>query len=359
MRVLQIGADRSKRGILYPESDGYKRQSAYAAQFGNLDIIGFSRASDGASESKTEHLHIIPTNSSSPLMYVFDAVRIAKTLPKPDVVSAQDPFEAGLAAWYIADKLKVPLHIQIHTDFLAPQFRTLSMINDIRVQIARFVVPRASGVRVVSQWVNNSLTARYHLSAHVSVLPIFIDVARFKNAVVPTEMNTRFSRFSKRVLVVSRLEREKNVELAIKAFALAAPTDACLIIVGDGSQRAMLEAQAQAHLAGRVFFEGEQDPAPYYKVANLLLAPSFFEGYGMVVVEALAAGIPVLSTDIGIARESGAIITSHADFAHSIEKWFKDGPFEGTLQHYPYESFDQYVKAYCDDIASTLTGNVK
>src|ERR1700691_3064209 len=122
MRVLQIGADRSRRGILFSGSDAYLRQEAYAKQFGNLDIVGFSRASDGASVSKTDHLAIYPTNSRSRLFYIFDAVRIGKTLPKPSVVSAQDPFEAGLAAYFIANHFNVPLHIQVHTDLFSPEF---------------------------------------------------------------------------------------------------------------------------------------------------------------------------------------------------------------------------------------------
>src|SRR5579863_7885622 len=140
MRVLQISADRSARGILHSGSAAFLRQEAYAKQLGNLNIIGFSRRSDGVQAIEAGALHIYPTNSSLSLRYGLDAIRIARTVQRPDVVSPQDPFETGLAAWWIARRLKIPLHIQIHTDFLSPEYAKHSFINRIRVLIAGFVL---------------------------------------------------------------------------------------------------------------------------------------------------------------------------------------------------------------------------
>ena len=155
------------------------------------------------------------------------------------------------------------------------------------------------------------------------------------------------------MLVVSRLEAEKNVGLAIRAFADQAPKSACLIIVGDGSERTKLERLVQElGFSGRIFFEGGEDPKKYYKLASMFLSTSLYEGYGMTVIEALASGIPVLSTDVGIAREAGAIIASQEKFAYALREWFKNGPRVGSLKNYPYVNFREYVEAYCADIAS-------
>jgi putative flippase GtrA len=54
------------------------------------------------------------------------------------------------------------------------------------------------------------------------------------------------------------------------------------------------------------------DPASYYKTADCFLITSDYEGYGMTIVEALAAGCPVVSTDVGIAKEAGASIGTDA-----------------------------------------------
>ena len=72
----------------------------------------------------------------------------------------------------------------------------------------------------------------------------------------------------------------------------------------------------------------------------------------MVIVEALAAGKPVLSTDVGIARDAGAIVAPTEGFADALAKWFTNGPRTGTLRSYPYQDLTAYVKAYCGDIAA-------
>jgi len=354
MRVLQIGADRSKRGILFRGSPAFKRQEAYAKQFGHLDIIGFSLRSDGAKPVDEGALRVYPTGSPAKWRFGFDALRIARRLGRPDVVSVQDPFETGLVGWWIARKYKVPLHVQIHTDFLSPEYARLSLLNRIRIRIAGFVLRRAAGVRVVSERIKNSLERQYNVAIPITTLPIFVDIDRVRGAADAT-VTSRFGRFRTRALVVSRLEPEKNVALALQAFASSAPTDSCLIVVGTGTEKVSLQHFAKRlNVAERVFFEGEHDAAPYYAFSDIVLVPSKYEGYGLVAVEALAAGKPVLSTDVGVAREAGAIVTTGEKFADALAEWFKSGPRTGELKNYPYKNFDEYVQAYCDDIESCI-----
>ncbi len=353
VRVLQIGSDRSTRGILFPESAGFKRQEAYAEKFGALDIIGFSLHADGAKKSDVGNLHVYPTNSFSRLLYWFDTLRIARKLPRPDVVSVQDPFEVGLIGLLVARMKRAPLHVQVHTDFLSPAFAQHSVLNRLRVLLAGFVLRRAARVRVVSERIQTSIEKRYRLKAVVSVLPIFVDIERFRNASIDPVLTDRFKQFGSKILVVSRLEPEKNVRLAIDAFARSTPDSTCIVIVGEGSERTALEDFAKTSgVAGRVFFDGAQDAERYYPVANLVLVPSRYEGYGLVIVEALAAEKPVISTDVGIAREAGAIITSPEKFADALKNWFANGPRMGELKNYPYENFDEYARAYCADIVA-------
>ena len=342
-------------GILYPGSPAYMRQEAYATQFGNLDVIGFSRCSDEAVECVSPCLRVIPTRSMVPLLYGWDAIRIAMTLLRPDVVSVQDPFETGIAAWFIARMYRVPLHVQVHTDFLSPEYARFSTKNRLRVWIAGFVLRRAVRVRVVSERIKKSIVDTYSLHTAVSVLPIFVDLARFKSAVALRD--ERFNRFQKKILVVSRLESEKDIARALRAYREVSPLGSCLIIVGEGSERDMLERlTCEMGIADRVFFEGTQDAAPYYAFADLVLVTSCYEGYGLVIVEALAAGKPVLSTDVGIAREAGAIIASSNDFAAALRAWSKDGPWTGVLATSMCRDFDEYVRTYCDDVVACAQG---
>ncbi len=348
--VLVVGTET---GLFSRESKAYERTLRYGTCFSRLDLIVLCRrgVADGPFQI-SENTHAYPTLSENPLFFAFDALRIARKLEKPNVITVQDPFESGLVGFFLARKWRVPLHVQVHTDFLSPAFASHSILNRIRVRIARFVLKRAAGVRVVGENVKKALIAAgYGTQAEFSVLPIFIDTEQFRNTPVSEDLAKKFSKFRTKILVVSRLEGEKDVSLALTSFGKASPKSACLIIVGDGREKKMLQRLAQAlGVEKRVFFEGTQDPKQYYALADLVLAPSRYEGYGRTIIEGLSAGKPVLSTDVGIAREAGAIVVEPRRFSEALAEWHKNGPKTGELMNYPYQSFDAYVRAYSDDI---------
>ncbi len=107
------------------------------------------------------------------------------------------------------------------------------------------------------------------------------------------------------VLAVSRIAREKNLELAIDA--LARLHDARLAIVGAGPNRAALEARALAHgVRERVHFTGALEPAALpdlYAASDAFVFPSTTETQGLVLVEAMTAGLPVVAVDVPVNRE--------------------------------------------------------
>lgn len=242
----------------------------------------------------------------------------ARNIRRPDVVSTQDPFLIGLLGWIIARTRGSQLHVQVHTDLFHPHFKNRSLGNRLKALLARFILRRADGVRVVSERIKQSLE-HLNLRAQVNVLPVYIDEKAVLDA-KPLDKRDRFPQFQKIVLVVSRLETEKNVSLALSTFKKMYEEESGLglVIVGSGSLRQKLEDEAEAlGIKDRVAFEGAQNPFSYYKIADLLLVTSHFEGYGMVIVEALIAGCPVVSLDVGIAGEAGAIVASQEELAKS------------------------------------------
>jgi glycosyltransferase involved in cell wall biosynthesis len=103
-----------------------------------------------------------------------------------------------------------------------------------------------------------------------------------------------------RILSVGRLGPEKNHLMLVRALVLLRRTrPARLMIVGEGPMRPTILATAAAEgVSDLVVLPGyASDPAPFYASADLFVLGSDFEGYGLVIVEAMHFGLPVVSTD--------------------------------------------------------------
>ncbi len=277
-----------------------------------LHIIVFAKRSHGFKmETFPPNIFAYPTNSANRWMYIFDALRISKRIhtkyqiPNTDwVVTAQDPFESGIAGYFIAHALGARLHLQIHTDFMSPYFARESFLNRVRVHIAKFLLPRANAVRVVSERIKRSISKIVRNGTPVAVLPILIEIITTSTS---HDLKKNYPQFEKHILMASRLSPEKNIPLAIKAMkeVVEKYPKVGLIITGSGVEEERLKKLVKdLGLTKNIVFEGWQDDlASYYKTADLFLLASNYEGYGMTIVEALSAGCPVVMTDVGCAGD--------------------------------------------------------
>jgi glycosyltransferase involved in cell wall biosynthesis len=119
----------------------------------------------------------------------------------------------------------------------------------------------------------------------------------------------RWAGEGERILVfVGRLVREKGVEVLLEAMpeVLAAHPEAKLVVAGGG-WRGHLEERAKAlGVGGKVAFAGfvpEEELPLLYAVAEVAVYPSLYEPFGIVALEAMAAGVPVVTSDAGGLRE--------------------------------------------------------
>lgn len=224
-----------------------------------------------------------------------------------DVVTVQDPFFRGLYGWYVARARGSALNVQLHADLAAH--------GPIRRLLARFVLSRADSIRVVSERLKRQIV-RY-TRAPIAVLPIFLDLSRFRNV-------KRQPQPVKTILWVGRFEKEKDpfAALALIEVVRKAGTDARLVMLGRGTLGMALRERAKGL---PVEFPGWLDPVPYYGQADVLVCTSRHESWGASMIEALAARVPVVAPDIGVARAAGAFITERGRLALKVVEVLKEG----------------------------------
>lgn len=107
--------------------------------------------------------------------------------------------------------------------------------------------------------------------------------------------------------MVCRLIEQKGIPYALRAFARIADdfSDTALVLAGDGDQRAELEALAvELGIADRVFFLGWRgETAPIFAALDVFLMPSLWEGFGLVLLEAMAQAVPVVGSAVSAIPE--------------------------------------------------------
>ncbi len=377
--VLMISTDAK---ILEEGSPVRARMAEYGALFGELHIVVFAKRSEAPSIQEgrsaiSKNTFAYPTASVSKLWYVRDATRIgasivssARLAAADSVITTQDPFETGLVGARLSKKTGVPLHVQIHTDFHSPYFKD-SILNRIRTVIADKVFPRASAIRAVSERICASLPADARQKA--SVLPIFADIASIRGAAIdPTaDLRKRYPQFGKIVLMASRLTKEKDFSTALEAFALALKSaqvsgarglslPAGLVIVGAGPEEGSIRSRISSlGLDDRVVIEPWADRATivsYMKTCDVFLSASRYEGYGLSMLEAHAAGATVVATDAGIASELAGSVAAPGDadaLAANLSAAIS-GRLKNKPSIYPYPSKEAYLEAFKKDIDRAL-----
>jgi len=299
------------RKIFEENSAVRQRMVEYGNLVDDLHIIVFSKKTGFERRIIGNRTQVYSTNSINKFMYIFDAIRIGRKIIGSNLnrdkwlVTTQDPFETGLVGWFIAKTKKAKLHLQVHADFLSMKFQMASVLNKSRGQLATLLIMQADGVRVVSERIKNSISKwQIKKAEKISILPIFVDLEKIKNTQPKIDLHKKYSKFEFIILMASRLEKEKNIPLAMDVMKeiIKEYPKVGLVIVGDGSLRKSLELSALSYkLSASIVFAGWQDNlVSYYKTADLFLNTSNFEGYGMTLIEAAASGCPVLTTDVGL-----------------------------------------------------------
>jgi glycosyltransferase involved in cell wall biosynthesis len=220
---------------------------------------------------------------------------------RPAAVVASDPIvgAAALVARRLAGE-RPAVVVEVHGDWRtftrSYGSRGRALLGRAVDAVAASAVRRADATRAVSTF-TDKLVRDVRNAPATATFTAYSDLAAFTaEPVAPLPERPG-------VVFVGALERYKNVEGLASAWRILAPRvpDARLVLVGEGSQRAVVESLV-AEFPGRVEHHSRLDPpevARRIDEATVLALPSWPEGLGRVVIEAFARGRPVVGTDGG------------------------------------------------------------
>jgi len=291
------------------KSDVRRRMQAYARMCDELHIVVLNDRAHADHREGNLFLYPVSGNAVIRRFVAYSTARRIASQRKMDVITAQSPDELGLIAYLVARSFAVPLQLQVHTDILSPWYRRAGVISRMKYVLARYLLPRASCVRVVSRRIADSLSRELHIKPSVvSMVPIALDMHKFASSKSSTSKGRHGDNASCTIISAGRyVEKEKNFSMLIRAMVRVAEKYPLvkLVIVGDGPDKEYYQSLISALRLGRnVFLEPwRTDMEALLPSFDLFALPSYIEGWGMAVVEAMAAGVAVVMTDVGVAGE--------------------------------------------------------
>jgi L-malate glycosyltransferase len=174
-----------------------------------------------------------------------------------------------------------------------PSFRSLT----------RFSIARSDGLTAVSEYLRDETHRHFGIAPEdIEVIPNFVDLARYSRDAYPCHRGKLTLPGEKIVIHISNFRAVKRVDDVVRIFArVARELPARLLLVGDGPERVKVQEIAESEgVSDRILFLGKQNSvAELLACSDLLLLPSENESFGLVALEAMACGVPVVASRIG------------------------------------------------------------
>ncbi|MGC9530639.1 MAG: glycosyltransferase family 4 protein [Candidatus Bipolaricaulaceae bacterium] len=275
-------------------------------------------------------------------------VRARRLLDELEAVHSHTPFSLGGLALWAARRRGVPHVHTYHTlyvayrHYLPPPLRPPRRMAEV---LSAAFCNRCDAVTVESTPIRDELV-RYGVRVPVHVFPFGVNLREFAS---PVQHSLRedlgVPAAAPLLLYVGRLAREKNTHFLVRAFreVLSMRPDAFLAMVGGGPAAEDLAGQARRlGVAGRVLFPGyvgHDRLMDYYRGADVFVFASKTETQGLVVLEAMAGGLPVVAIGamgvLDIVRDGENGLFAPEDevlYARRVVELLEDGALRGRLR---------------------------
>ena len=302
-KILSIGYGRHFFTSGNPERT---RMELCAQAVTSFDMVIFTNKRDGLETQTIGPLTLHPTNSRNRVSMLIDAFFLAKKLcqqKKIDVLTTQDPFAAGLVGVTVARFVPVHLVVQEHGDFFSTKYwQQESITNRVWYAIGLGVLRKADVVRAVSVRIKLTMK-RLYPDTPVTVLPVSIDKEPFlavKRQVTDTDTFTFLS--------VARFVPQKNIYNLLHAFTAAHQVNPQLRLqlVGTGPLQSFIASyieQTYPNNSPIQLTDWTNDVPSLMQAADAYVLSSNYEGWARVLLEAMLARLPIVTTDVGCVGE--------------------------------------------------------
>jgi L-malate glycosyltransferase len=264
------------------------------------NIKGFWRKISDCVEDGVRTIRIMYKKSPIPkttyFIYLWSIKKAFKQLLKegwkPDIIHAH-VYLAGVPAVILGKKHKIPVIITEHcTCFTRHKLGRLDILK------AKFAMNRSSMILTVSDDLKKHIKS-YGICNRFQVVPNVVNTELFHPVLNIDKRST------KRMLLVALLTPKKGVSYLLKALGELKDkrNDFVLGIIGDGPNRKEYEEMAEdLGLSGIVEFYGirtKEEIAEFMRNCDFFVLPSLYETFGVVYIEAMASGLPVISSKVG------------------------------------------------------------
>jgi N-acetyl-alpha-D-glucosaminyl L-malate synthase BshA len=186
--------------------------------------------------------------------------------------------------------------------------------------ITRFSVEESDGITAVSQYLRDETHRAFKCDrADIRVVPNFVDPEVYRPGRDDCHLRALAPKGEKVVMHISNFRKVKRVDDVVRAFAgIRRDLSARLVFIGDGPERSTAtDLAGELGVLDDVVFLGKlESVAPLLACADLFLLPSEQESFGLVALEAMASGVPVIGT--GGSGLAEVVVDGETGFLHPV-----------------------------------------
>jgi N-acetyl-alpha-D-glucosaminyl L-malate synthase BshA len=168
--------------------------------------------------------------------------------------------------------------------------------------VITFCLNQSNAVTAVSQSLKDDTYKHFGTKREIHVIPNFIN-SHESLPIIDLEKRRRYATDDERILThISNFRKVKRIDDVVKVFAKVNEQIPCkLLLAGDGPERAMVEFLArELKICDRIIFLGKvRDTSHVLEISDLFILPSKTESFGLAALEAMAEGVPVISSNTG------------------------------------------------------------